>query len=82
MILLKAVKTAYVKSFFSLLNHCSTPQKHAMIPMKFGDGKNEISDFWKKYYADLALPVPLNQPGTNPEQLSKSALLDFIGTLE
>ena len=45
------------------------------IPMKFGDGEQEISDFWKDYYRELGLPVPLNQPGTNPSQLSASPLL-------
>ena len=45
------------------------------IPMKFGDGEQEISDFWKEYYSELGLPVPLNQPGTNPSQLAASPLL-------
>ena len=45
------------------------------IPMKFGDDTQEISDFWRKYYRELGLPVPLNQPGTNPSQLATSPLL-------
>ena len=45
------------------------------IPMKFGDGEQEISDFWKDYYRELGLPVPLNQAGTNPSQLAVSPLL-------
>ena len=45
------------------------------IPMKFGDNTQEISDFWREYYRDLGLPVPLNQPGTNPSQLASSPLL-------
>ena len=45
------------------------------IPMKFGDDTQEISDFWREYYRDLGLPVPLNQPGTNPSQLAASPLL-------
>ena len=45
------------------------------IPMKFGDGTKEISDFWREYYRELGLPVPLNQPGTNPSQLATSPLL-------
>ena len=45
------------------------------IPMKFGDNIQEISDFWREYYQDLGLPVPLNQPGTNPSQLATSTLL-------
>jgi len=45
------------------------------IPMKFGDDTQEISDFWSQYYRELGLPVPLNQPGTNPSQLATSPLL-------
>ena len=45
------------------------------IPMKFGDGEQEISDFWREYYQKLELPVPLNQLGTNPSQLAVSPLL-------
>ena len=45
------------------------------IPMKFGDGVEEISDFWREYYRELGLAVPLNQPGTNPSQLAASPLL-------
>ena len=45
------------------------------IPMKFGDGEQEISEFWRDYYRELELPVPLNQPGTNPSQLAASPLL-------
>ncbi len=45
------------------------------IPMKFGDGVEEISDFWRGYYEELGLSVPLNQPGTNPSQLAASPLL-------
>ena len=45
------------------------------IPMKFGDEEQEISDFWRGYYKELGLSVPLNQPGTNPSQLTTSLLL-------
>ena len=45
------------------------------IPMKFGEGNQEISDFWRDYYRELGLAVPLNQPGTNPSQLATSHLL-------
>ena len=47
------------------------------IPMKFGDDTQEISDFWREYYLELGLPVPLNQPGTNPSQLAQSPHLQF-----
>lgn len=45
------------------------------IPMKFGDGVEEISDFWREYYRELGLAVPLDHPGTNPSQLATSPLL-------
>ena len=47
------------------------------IPMKFGEGEQEISLFWKDYYRELGLAVPLNQPGTNPSQLAQSPRLQF-----
>ncbi len=51
------------------------------IPMKFGDEKNEVSAYWKKYFEDLGVEIPLNLPGTNPGQLADSAKLKFIGQL-
>ena len=45
------------------------------VPMKFGDGEQVISDFWRDYYRKLELPVPLNRLGTNPSQLAASPLL-------
>ena len=47
------------------------------IPMKFGEEEEEISSFWKAYYRELGLAVPLNQPGTNPSQLAQSSQLHF-----
>ena len=51
------------------------------IPMQFGDEKNLISDFWKAYYRELGLDVPLNQLGTNPSQLAQSRKLIYKGEL-
>lgn len=53
-----------------------------IVPMKFGDGEKEVSDYWKKYYEDLGVPVPLDKPGTNPGQLAKSEKLKYIGKLD
>ena len=39
-----------------------------IVPMKFGDCEKEVSDYWKKYYEELGVPVPVGQPGTNPGQ--------------
>ena len=50
--------------------------------MKFSDGEKEISDYWKKYYVELGVPVPVGQPGTNPSQLAKFEKLKYIGKLE
>ena len=53
-----------------------------IVPMKFSDGEKEISDYWKKYYEELGVPVPAGQPVTNPGQLAKSEKLKYIGKLE
>ena len=53
-----------------------------IVPMKFGDDVKEISDYWKKYYEKLGVPVPVGQPGTNPGQLAKSGKLKYIGKLD
>lgn len=53
-----------------------------IVPMKFGDGEKEVSDYWKKYYEELGVSVPVGQPGTNPGQLAKSEKLKYIGKLE
>ena len=53
-----------------------------IVPMKFSDGEKEISDYWKKYYVELGVPVPAGQPVTNPGQLAKSEKLKYIGKLE
>ena len=47
------------------------------IPMRFGEGEQEISPFWEDYYRELGLVVPLDQPGTNPSQLAQSPQLQF-----
>ena len=53
-----------------------------IVPMKFGDGEKEVSDYWKKYYEELGVPVPVGQPGTNTGQLAKSEKLHYIGKLD
>ena len=53
-----------------------------IVPMKFGDGEKEISDYWTKYYEELGVPVPVGQPGTNPGQLAKSEKLLYVGKLD
>ena len=53
-----------------------------IVSMKFGDGEKKVSDYWKKYYEDLGVPVPLEKPGTNPSQIAKSEKLKYIGKLD
>ena len=53
-----------------------------IVPMKFGEVEKDISDYWKKYYEELGVPVPVGQPGTNPGQLAKSGKLKYIGKLD
>ena len=51
------------------------------ILMQFGDEKNLISDFWRDYYRELDLAVPIDQLGTNPSQLAQSRKLIYKGEL-
>ena len=52
------------------------------VPMKFNDDKNEVSDYWKKYYEELGLDVPVGVLGTNPSQISKCNKLKLIGKIQ
>lgn len=51
------------------------------IPMKFNDDEKKVSDYWKKYYDELGLDVPVGVMGTNPSQISKCKKLTFVGRL-
>ena len=53
-----------------------------IIPMSFGDGEKDVSDYWKKYYEEVGMQVPVGQPGTNPGQLARSEKLQYIGKLD
>ncbi len=52
------------------------------VPMKFNDDKNDVSDYWQKYYKELDLNVPVGVLGTNPSQLSKCEKIKLIGKLQ
>lgn len=52
------------------------------VPMKFNDDEKEISDYWKKYYEELGLDVPVGVLGTNPSQISKCKKIKLIGKLK
>lgn len=51
------------------------------VAMQFGDGKKLVSDYWESYYAELEMLVPINQPGSNPNNISQSADLIYLGKL-
>ena len=48
-------------------------------PMTFVNPKtNRTLEIWKKYYSNLGIDVPQNEPGINPGQISLSNKLDII----
>ena len=50
--------------------------------MKFNDEEKDVSDYWKKYYDELGVDVPVGVLGTNPSQLSKCEKIKLIGKLQ
>lgn len=52
------------------------------IPMKFNDEEKDVSDYWKTYYDELGVDVPVGVLGTNPSQLSKCEKIKLIGKLQ
>ena len=48
------------------------------IPMNFKGADGEIDPYWVELYARLGRPVPQGEPGTNPNDLSKSERLKQI----
>jgi cell wall-associated NlpC family hydrolase len=54
----------------------------ALQPMNFKNLKTGlIDDYWLQLYRHQGLAVPQDQPGTNPNDLSKSDKLELIGQL-
>ena len=48
-------------------------------PMTFVNPKtNKTLEIWEKYYSDLGIDIPQNEPGINPGQISLSNKLDII----
>lgn len=48
-------------------------------PMTFINPKtNRTLEIWEKYYSDLGIDIPQNEPGINPGQISLSNKLDII----
>lgn len=53
-----------------------------LIPMNFKDpATGKIDHYWAKFYDNLGIDVPQNQPGTNPNQLAASDKLVKLGPL-
>ena len=49
------------------------------IPMNFTDRRTgEILSYWKAHFDKYTLPVPQGKPGSNPANLSQSALLKQV----
>ena len=46
------------------------------IPMKLEMGLRRLVIFGGSIIGEIGLPIPLNQPGTNPSQLAASPLLE------
>lgn len=51
------------------------------VKMQFGDEVNVVSDYWATYYDKLGIDVPLNELGSNPNQMAKSSDLIYLGVL-
>ena len=63
-----------------IMNAFQPAQIFTEAPMTFGPN-NSILPGWLDYYADLGLPVPNGEPGTNPNGLANSPHLKYLGRL-
>ena len=45
------------------------------IPMTFKNASGATVSYWVNHYASLGVPIPEGEPGTNPNDLSRSPLL-------
>lgn len=52
------------------------------IPMSFHDQSGRITPYWHDYYARQGLQVPEGEPGSNPGDLSRSAVICILGIVE
>ena len=53
----------------------------APIPMSFHDDTGQITDYWRRFYAEHGMEVPEGRPGTNPGELSRRQQIRIIGRL-
>lgn len=47
-------------------------------PMNWRNANGEVPDYWKQHFERLGVAVPEGVPGTNPTDLSRSALLQRV----
>jgi hypothetical protein len=48
------------------------------IPMSFSDTAGNIVPYWESYFAEMNMPIPEGEPGTNPTQLFQSEHLEIV----
>lgn len=51
------------------------------IPMSFHDATGQITDHWRRFYAEHGMEVPEGLPGTNPGELSRRPQVRIIRRL-
>lgn len=47
----------------------------AEAPMNFRDGSGEFPEYWVWLFGQLGVPIPQDIPGTNPDAMSREAIL-------
>ena len=48
------------------------------IPMNWKDASGEIPVYWTQLFGLIGMEVPQGEPGTNPQQMSESPLLETV----
>ena len=48
------------------------------VPMNFKGPDGDFPLYWKQLFALLDRPIPQDQPGTNPQDMSRSAVLETV----
>lgn len=48
------------------------------LPMNFKDADGDFPAYWVRLFSELGEPVPQDMPGTNPQDMSESSLLEYV----
>ena len=48
------------------------------LPMNFKDADGGFPEYWVRLFAELGEPIPQDMPGTNPQDMSDSPLLQDV----